>query len=114
MAAIECFHVLMPNARMLKLAQAKESKLSRTCYPTVVRRRLLESERRRRLHGRHYEWLGTDRHVARQLCERGQETTPAEVAEVRCKTIRMVREKAAAEGVRVPTDDHEWLAKGRE
>jgi hypothetical protein len=114
-AAVECFHVLMANSAMLRLAEAGEDTLSRVGWPTFIRRKLLETDRRRRLHGRHWEWLDTDKRVARQMCERGQETTPAEVAEVRCKVLRMIREKAAAEGISVPADDlglMRWMSAG--
>jgi hypothetical protein len=111
MAAEECFHVLMSGGRMIALVGAAKSSVSRVTYPTVVRRQLLKSERKRRLHGRFWEWLDTDKRVARQLCERGLETTPIEVAEVRSKVIRMIREKAAAENIRVPADDRELIRR---
>jgi hypothetical protein len=116
MAAIDCFRVLWANWSMLRLCEAEENSPSRTELPAFLRRRLLESDRRRRLHGRHWEFLERDQAVARQLCESGQETTPAEVAAVRCKMIRHVRQKAAELGVTVPADDGDliaWIAAGR-
>jgi hypothetical protein len=116
MAAVECLHVLMPSGRWLRLVQAAEGSPSRTHAPKFLRRILLNSDRKRRLHGQCFEWLEADRHVARQLAERGTEMTPDEVGATRGGIFRMARAKAAQLGIALPADDEgllAYLAAGR-
>lgn len=117
----DCFRVLFLGNR----TYAKWVRLTGECVPAVgdrkhlplfLRKRFLEMDRRKRLYGEHYEWMERDKKVAAQMRrEDGIEVTPDEVAEVRRKTINLVRRKAAEFGVKVPTDDADllrWIGKG--
>ena len=110
MAVVDCFRTLYANWSWLCLLESEEKSPSRAHVPKFLRRRLLEYERRHRLHGDHPEWAERDKVVARKVREEsGMEVTPDEVAVVRRKLITMAREKAAYLGIPLPSDDEQLL-----
>jgi hypothetical protein len=115
-AALDCFRVLLPCWDHVNLMEADERSVSRVKFPVCIRRQLLATERRRRIHGPRYEWLEADRRVANRLRQEGREMTPEEVGETRQAAIRAIREKAAEHKIPLPADDREllaWLNDGR-
>ena len=110
MDASDCFRVLFPTPMIHVLDHESEGTLSRVHCPMFLRRRILESERRRRLYGNHPEWSERDKRVAAKVREEdGMEVTPDEVANVRNKVIRLIRDRALTEGIALPHDDDELL-----
>ena len=115
MDASDCFRILFADWRPLHLIEANESLVSRNHAPVFLRKMLLKADRRKRLYGGNHEWEERDKVVASKLRDDGVEVTPEEVAEVRYRLIRSIRNKAAADDVRLPEDDAEmleWMAEG--
>ena len=110
MAAVDAFRTLFRDWRFIRLLESEERSPSRAHVPRFLRRRLLDMDRRRRLHGDHPEWAERDKAVANHVHnEHGMEVTPDEVAAVRRKIITIARQKAAEQGIAVPADDEELL-----
>lgn len=116
MEATDCMRILWKNWSWFRLIETNVPSVSRVGWPVFLRRRFLKMDERRRLHGQYLEWLERDQSVSRQMCAEGTEMTPLEVARVRVKTLKMVREKAAEIGCDLPMDDEDllrWLKKAQ-
>jgi hypothetical protein len=109
MAAADCLRVLMPSGRCIALMNEGDRSPSRTHIPVFLRRKLVDADRRRRLYGKHPEWMGRDKVVAAKVREDGIEVTPEQVGEVRQKVLRLARQRAAECGIPVPGDDAKLL-----
>lgn len=108
-AAADCFRVFFFHTGWVQLVNA-EPLTSRKGIPIFLRRRMLERDRRRRLHGHHPEWAERDQAVARMVRDRyGMEMTPDEVAVIRRKIINIARENAPGLGITLPRDDEALL-----
>ena len=113
MDASDCFRVLFSSWQGIRLLDHHTPILSRVGWPVFLRKRFLDMDKRRR--------LGLDNNLEhfQKVCrklrnEKGMEVTPMEVAEVRHKLIKLVREKAFQDGISIPTDDDElfqWLTQ---
>ncbi len=104
-AANSCLYILAAGTDWTSLMNEDCHVNGRGSYPPVIRRRLLEGERRRRLFGPGYRWLDECRAVAQHLRGEGVEVTPEEVAATRHKIVRIAREKATKQGFVLPADD---------
>lgn len=114
LAAEDCFRVLISDWRWIHLLGEGGAKtggpVNRSIYPTALRKRLLDMDRRRRLYGnRQVEWQARDKAVAHKLREEGREVLPSEVAEVRRKVINIAKRVAAENDCPLPDDDEEIL-----
>jgi hypothetical protein len=110
MAAVDCLRTMQKDWSWIRLLEQEVGQLSRVHWPKFLRRRFLDTERRRRLHGNHPEWRERDKIVANMVREQhGMEVTPDEVAAVRRKLITVARQKAAEVGFAVPSDDEKLL-----
>lgn len=116
MEAADCLRILMADWSWLLLVQSSGTMLTGPMVPKFLRYKFLEIAKRKRLYGEGYKWLDRSKLVAMQMHEQGIEVTPEEVAETRLKVIRMIRDKANADNIRIPEDDEEllrWIAQGR-
>lgn len=99
----DCFRVIFWNyAGLMVLSQEDQSTLPRSAMPKFLRRLLIENERRRRLGCWGKKAL---QRTTRELREKGIEVTPDQVAEVRLKVTKLVRDRALADGVPLPKND---------
>ena len=106
--ASHCLRVLLPNSspRLLRVLLESEPTIGgRSHYPMVIRKKLLDIERRKRLYGKGYQFLERDKFVARMLAQDGKEMTPEQVAETRISITRKLRAFAAERGWELPADD---------
>lgn len=104
-----CLYILAAGTGWVSLMNEDCHANGRGDYPPVIRRRLLEGEKRRRLFGPGYRWLDECRAVAQHLRGEGVEVTPEEVAEIRHKIVRIAREKAVKQGFVLPADPDDVL-----
>ena len=105
---VDCFRILFGRSVWIGLMHTDDGVALGGCrkdYPLFLRRRLLDGEKRRRLHGNHPEWAERDKLVANKLRGQGMEVLPTEVAEVRRKAIDKIRSVAASKSIPVPEDD---------
>ena len=108
-AIVDSFRVLYRDWCFIRLVEANESSPSRVAYPTCIRRRLLETERKRRLNLYQFP-VEYNQKVARTIREKdGIEMTPDQVAETRQKAFARIREVAEKRGIDVPDDDLELV-----
>ena len=94
MGAVETLCILFPY-RWVSLMEKDANTFGRSGMPKFIRRQLLEGDRKKRLYDWNHRTKQECQNTARKLAERGVECTPDEVAEVRYKVLKMIRERAA-------------------
>lgn len=111
-AAEDCYHVLFPNWRPIRLLKEETSGslIDTSRMPKFLRWKFLEHHRRKRLYGNYYQtWREQDKRTVAKLREKGIEITPDEVAETRRKVIQMARAEGMKSGISLPKDDEDLL-----
>ena len=108
----DCFYFLFEKREYRKWVRLVESgvpDLSRVDWPKSIRRRALKIAEKKQAFGERYEWLRQSQQVANKMREKGIETTPMEVAEVRKKLFKTIREQAALRQILLPESDQDLM-----
>jgi hypothetical protein len=91
--AVESFWILFPYC-WVALLENDTKTIGRSHMPKFIRRQLVERDRVERLYERDHKTRQQCQRAARLLAGQGIECTPDEVAEVRYKVLKMIRERS--------------------
>ena len=110
--ALDCLFVFGMGSWIRTVSELEHNGVDRGHWPKFLRKRMLESERRRRIYanGDYDELLRMDTRCAvRTANEHGIEMTPEEVGSVRARLCSLMRAKAAEIDLRVPAGDADLI-----